>query len=69
MEEIVNAILRELHKLEYSESFVDLSTFTNKRDRDTRDNEIQRNPVAVSITTYESKAIEGQPKGKGCFLR
>ena len=27
MEEIVNAILRELHKLEYSESFIDSTIF------------------------------------------
>ena len=42
MEEIVNAILRELHKLEYSESFIDSTIFTNKRgkDRNTRDNEV-----------------------------
>jgi len=31
MEEIVNAILRELHKLEYSESFADSTIFTNKK--------------------------------------
>jgi hypothetical protein len=30
MEEIVNAILRELHKLEYSESFADSTVFSKK---------------------------------------
>jgi len=36
-------------------------------DRYSRDNEVQRNPVAVSITTYESEAIERLPEGKGYF--
>jgi len=31
MEKIVNAILKELHRLEYLESFVDSTTFTNKK--------------------------------------
>ena len=31
MEEIVNKILKELHKLEYSESFIDSTIFTNKK--------------------------------------
>jgi len=31
MEEIVNAILRELQKIEYSESFIDSTIFTNKK--------------------------------------
>ncbi len=31
MEEIVNLILKELHALEYSESFIDSTIFTNKK--------------------------------------
>ncbi len=31
IEEIVNAILKELHKIEYLESFVDSTIFTNKK--------------------------------------
>ena len=31
MEEIVNRILEKLHNLEYSESFVDSTVFTNKK--------------------------------------
>jgi len=34
MEEIVNQILKELHKLEYSETFVDSTIFTNKKGRE-----------------------------------
>ena len=41
MEEIVNTILRELHKLEYSESFIDSTTFNKRgKDRNTCNNEI-----------------------------
>jgi len=40
MEEIVNAIMKDLHKLEYLKSFIDSTVFTNKKgeNRDTRDN-------------------------------
>ena len=31
MEEIINKILKELHELEYSESFIDSTIFTNKK--------------------------------------
>jgi len=34
VEEIVNQILKELHKLEYSETFVDSTVFTNKKGRE-----------------------------------
>jgi hypothetical protein len=31
MEEIINKILKELHKLEYLESFIDSTIFTSKK--------------------------------------
>jgi len=33
MEDIINAILKELQKLEYSETFIDSTVFTNKKGR------------------------------------
>jgi len=69
MEEIVNAILRELHKLEYKASLTQLFSLIKRgKDRDTRYNCTRTlYPVAVSITTYERKAIERLPEGKGYF--
>ncbi len=34
IEEITNEILKELQKLEYSESFVDSTVFTNKKEKE-----------------------------------